>query len=450
MKSKIKSLISRYIKNPPLLLGISFGLVILIGTLLLNLPIASVNKESVGFINALFTSSSATCVTGLTVVNTANHWSLFGKIVILVLIQIGGLGTMVMFSMIAVIFKMKIGLKQRLLIKEQLNTSTLSGLVKLSKYVITITFIIEAIGALLFSTVFIPQYGIKIGVWYSVFHAISAFCNAGFDIFGNSIVGYNTNILINLTVIVLIILGGLGFTVYMDIYRHRRFNNYNVHTKMVLIMTVILLVIGTLSFFLIEYSNPSTIGNYSLRDKFLMSLFQSTTTRTAGFNSINISKMQDSSALIMIILMFIGGASASTAGGIKVSTFGVLLFSALSVVRGDRKIVFAKRNIPISTVLKALTILFICMGLVLFVALGLSIVESGRFTFLDILFESVSAFGTVGITRGITDSLHDASKIILSLTMFMGRVGPTTLAVGIMKKRKVSNIKYAEGNIIVG
>lgn len=448
MKFRLK--ISKLLQNPPLLLGISFIVVILIGTFLLNLPIASSNGESIGFVDAFFTSSSATCVTGLVVVNTAKNWTIFGHIVIIMLIQIGGLGTMVVFSIIPLILRKKIGLTQRLLLKEQLNIDSMSGIVKLSKYVIFTSFIVEFIGAIFLSVRFIPIYGFVKGIWYSIFHSISAFCNAGFDIIGNSIEMYNTDIIINLVIMLLVFLGGLGFTVYIDMYRSRKFRNFSMHTKMVLIMSFILLAFGTILFLLIEYNNVQTISNYSIKDKFLISAFQSTITRTAGFNSIPMDKIRDSSAFLMIILMFIGGSPASTAGGLKTTTLGVMMFTAFSVIRGEREAVFMKRAIPNNIIFKCMAITFICIGLVLMVALELSIFENEKFKFVDILFETVSAFGTVGLTRGITDKLGNVSKIILSFTMFLGRVGPTTLAIGLMRKKKSSNLKYAEGHVIVG
>lgn len=445
-----KSKINKLIQNPPLVLGISFAVIIFIGSILLNLPIASASGKPVGFVNALFTAASATCVTGLIVVNTAAFWTVFGKVVILCLIQIGGLGTMVIFTMFAIILKKRIGLKQRLLIKEQLNSNSLKGLVKLVKYVISVSFCIELIGAVLLSFQFIPMFGVKKGIAFSIFHSISAFCNAGFDLLGNSFVPYYNDTFLNIVIMLLVIIGGLGFTVYLDIYHKRQWKNLNLHTKMVLITSAILLIVGTVLFLLIEYNSPVSIGKMPLKDKLLVASFQSTIVRTAGFNSINVGSLSDATIFMMTILMFIGGSPASTAGGIKTTTFGVLLFSTISILRGEKEAVVLKKSIPVSTILKALAIIFICMLLVISVAFGLQVIENDRFKFIDVLFETVSAFATVGITRGITPDLSSLSKIILTITMFLGRVGPTTLAIGIMRKRKVSAVKYSEGNIIVG
>lgn len=450
MKSKMKAKILNLSKNPPLLLCLSFAGVILFGALLLNLPIASNNGNSIGFVDALFTSSSATGVNGLVVVNTAEHWTLFGKVVILLLIQIGGLGTMVAFSLLAMLFRKKIGVKERLLISEQLSSGSMSGVVKLSKYVISVSFAIEFVGSLLLMTRFIPDYGVKKGIWYSIFHSISAFCNAGFDITGDSMAPYSTDLVVSGTIMALVILGGLGFVVYLDMFKKRHFRKFSVHTKIVLVMTISLLLIGTIFIFILESSNPETIQNYSFGEKLLISGFQSTITRTAGFYSVDIGKLRDSTAFLMIILMFIGGSSASTAGGLKTTTIGVILFSTISMVRGQREAVAFKKTIPANIVLKCLSMIFICLSLVIVIAFSLSIIETGKFDFEDILFETTSAFGTVGLTRGITDKLTDLSKLLISLTMFMGRVGPTTLAIGLMRKKKTSNIKYSEGNVIVG
>lgn len=434
--------------NPPMIIGLSFLFVILFGAVLLNMPEASISGERIGFVNALFTASSATCVTGLIVVNTASYFSVMGKAVILVLIQIGGMGTMVLFSLIAMLFNFKIGLKERILIKEQLNQDTLTGLVKLTKSVIKISLFIELVGAIVLSIRFIPIYGMEKGIAFSVFHSISAFCNAGFDIIGNSLMSYPTDLILNLTISILIILGGLGFTVFRDILRKKSIRHTSLHTKMVLIVTSILLVIGTILFYLIE--NEGTLANYVGTEKWLISFFQSTISRTAGFNSVDMASVHYSTAVILMILMFIGGSPASTAGGLKTTTFGVILATTISVCKGERDVVFLKRTIPRDTVSKAIAIAVIYLGAVIIATLLITIVEVDKFNLLDVLFESISAFATVGISRGITPELSTASKIIITVSMYLGRVGPATLAVAIMKSRKTILYKYAEGDIVVG
>lgn len=439
----------RIVKNVPLFLGMSFLVVILIGATLLSLPIASVDGNSVGFVNSFFTASSATAVTGLVVANTATQWTMFGKVVIITLIQIGGLGTITLFSIATVLLGRKISLQQRLLVKEQLNITSMSGIVKWVIYVTKITFLIEFTGALLLSFSLIPKYGFITGVWYSIFHAISAFCNAGFDLFGDSIVSYSGDIYINMIICGLVIMGGLGFLVYMDIYNSRNFRNLKMHSKVVISVSALLLIIGTVATLLIEYNNSLSIGDFGFGHKVLASFFQSTVTRTAGFNSIDIGQVHDATAIIYILLMFIGGSPASTAGGLKTTTFAVMIFSTIGMVRGEHDIVIFNRKIDKEVILRALAITIVCISLVITVTMAVAIIEHDRFEFLDILFESVSAFGTVGMTRGITPHLSDISKIILGFTMFIGRVGPTTIAVGLMKT-KPSSIKYASGKILVG
>lgn len=296
--------------NPPRVLAMGFGGLILIGAILLNLPVASKTGESIGFLNALFTSAFAVCVTGLVVVNTGEFWSLFGQIVIIILIQMGGLGFMTMATLVALILGKKITLKERLIIKEQLNQETMSGLVKLTKYVILATFSIEGIGAILLSTRFIPAYGFAKGVWFSIFHSISAFCNAGFDIIGSSMVPFVGDIVVILTISFLIIIGGLGFSVYIDISKNKKLVRLSLHSKLVLAITLILIVTGTILIYLIEWDNPATLYPLGVKDRVLASFFQSVVTRTAGFNSVDIAKLEDTSVFIMIILMFIGGSPA--------------------------------------------------------------------------------------------------------------------------------------------
>lgn len=442
-------LYERIVKNAPLVLGISFLVVIFIGATLLTLPIATTTGNSVGFVNAFFTASSATAVTGLVVANTATQWSIFGKVVIITLIQIGGLGTITLFSIATVLLGKRISLQQRLLVKEQLNITSMSGIVKWVIYVTKITFLIEFIGAFLLSFSLIPKFGFKTGIWYSIFHAISAFCNAGFDLFGDSILPYSGDIYINMIICSLVIMGGLGFFVYMDLYNARSFRKLKVHSKVVITVSAFLLLAGTVATLLIEYNNSLSIGDFGFGHKVLASFFQSTVTRTAGFYSVDIGSLHDATALIYIFLMFIGGSPASTAGGLKTTTFAVMFLSTVGRLRGEHEIVIFNRKIDKEVILRALAITILCISVVIVVTMALTIVEHDRFDFLDILFESVSAFATVGMTRGITPHLTDTSKVILAFTMFMGRVGPTTLAIGLMKT-KPSSIKYATGKILVG
>lgn len=433
-----------------ILIALSFVGIILLGTLLLMLPVSSNLGEATSFTDSLFTATSATCVTGLITLNTPEHWSTFGQIVILIMIQIGGLGTMTIFSLFYLILRKKISLKQRLNIKESFGMETNTGLVKFVKNVIKYAFITEFIGAILLSFYFIPELGILKGFYFSIFHSISAFCNAGFDLTGDSLVGLKYNLLVNLTVAILIIAGGIGFIVFFEIYEKKRFKFFSLHTKLVLIMTVILLLSGTLLFFLLEYTNVDTIKDSNLWQKFLISFFQSTSARTAGFNTIDLSKIHDSSAFLLIILMFIGASPASTGGGIKTTTFGLILFSTISMLRGDNQIKVFKKGIKQEAMYKAFVISFLGIAIVIMSAFIISIVESDSYKFLDILFECVSAFGTVGTSRGITSDLHILSKYVIIIVMMLGRIGSFSIANGILERKKESHIKYSYGRIFLG
>lgn len=436
--------------NPPRVLALGFAGLILIGALLLNLPIASKSGESIGFVNALFTSASSVCVTGLVVVNTGEYWSLFGHIVIIFLIQMGGLGFMTLATLVALILGKKITLKERLIIREQLNQETMSGLVKLTRYVIFSTFAIEGIGALVLSTRFIPIYGLGRGIWFSIFHSISAFCNAGFDIMGNSIVPFVGDITINLTIAFLIIIGGLGFSVYIDISRNKRFKRFSLHSKLVLVTTFILIIVGMILFYLIEWNNPETLQALNTKEKVISSFFQSVVTRTAGFNSVNMSKIRDTTTFIMIVLMFIGGSPGSTGGGIKTTTFGAIFLTTFSVIRGRNDVVAFKKRIPQEIIYRALSIASIGLFLIVIVSMILTISEEANF--LDLLFETTSAFATVGLTRGITPDLTSFGKVLITIMMYLGRVGPLTMAFAFAKRQKniKENYRYSEENIFVG
>lgn len=436
--------------NPPRVLALGFAGLILLGSILLNLPIATKTGESIGFINSLFTSASAVCVTGLVVVNTGKYWSLFGQIVIICLIQMGGLGFMTMATLVALILGKKITLKERLVIKEQLNQGSMSGLVKLTKYVIFSTLAIEGIGAVLLSIRFIPIYGFVKGLWFGIFHSISAFCNAGFDITGNSIVPFVGDVVINLTIAFLIIIGGLGFSVYIDITKNKKFKRLSLHSKLAIMITIVLIVAGMILVYAIEWNNPETFKYLSGKEKIVASFFQSVVPRTAGFNSIDISKIKDTTAFVMIILMFIGGSPGSTAGGIKTTTFGAIVLATLTVIKGNKDVEAYKKTIPHEIIYRSLAIATVGILLVIVVSMLLTITEDA--SFLDLLFETTSAFGTVGLTRGVTPNLSTFGRIIITLTMYFGRVGPLTMAFAFGKNQKTSgaNYRYAEENIMVG
>lgn len=458
MKTVIKKFANRINKMEPTQIMVSgFALVIFIGALLLNLPIASQSGESIGFLDALFTATSAVCVTGLVVVDTATYWSGFGHAIIIMLIQIGGLGFMTITTMFALLTKKRINLRERLLIQESLNQIDLSGLVRLTRYVLLMTFIIEGIGAMFLSTVFIPKFGFSKGTWYSVFHAISAFCNAGFDLMGgisgefSSLTSYVNNFTITITISVLIIFGGIGYPVILDIIRNKKISKLTIHSKVVLMTTFILISIGTIFIFLVEYNNPDTLGNLPMGGKLLASLFQSITTRTAGFNTVDLSLMHQGSLFVMMILMFIGASPASTGGGIKTTTLATLILSVKSFILGKEDIEVYERRIDGLTVRKSLGIFFMAISLAAIGTLLISITEPS-FSLVEAGFEVISAIATVGLSIGGSPNLSVVGKIIIMLFMFMGRVGSLTIFMAIVSKgiRKKQLVRYPEGKIIVG
>lgn len=459
-----KSKKMRIIKlNPTQILVLGFFIVILFGAGLLTLPVSSRSGDVTPFIDALFTSTSAVCVTGLVVVNTAEHWSIFGKVVIMLLIQVGGLGFMTLATSFFIILGRKISLKERLIIQEAMNQSSLSGMVRLIRNVVIGTFMIEGVGAALLFVVFLKDYPLLQAAAYGIFHSVSAFCNAGFDIIGPvGLSPYVGDTLLNVVIMGLIVLGGVGFTVWVDVlqtikYARQKsldlkhwFMKLSLHTKLVLILTIALIVIGFFVFLLLEVNNPKTLQGLSVHEKILAAMFLSISPRTAGFNTIDITGLTDSSKFITIILMFIGGSPAGTAGGIKTVTVGVLFFSVLSIIRNQTETEVFERRLPDDLIRRSLAIAMIGLSAVVFVTVLLSITEG--LDFLDTSFEAVSAFGTVGLSLGVTPQLSTIGKIVISLTMFLGRLGPMTLAVALAmrnNKRKV-NMRRPEERVMVG
>ncbi|WP_434799767.1 TrkH family potassium uptake protein [Terrisporobacter vanillatitrophus] len=443
--------------EPAQVMVIGFGVVILFGGLILNLPIAAKSGKSVGLLNALFTSTSAVCVTGLVVVDTSTYWNEFGQLVIITLIQIGGLGFMTIATMFSLLTGKKINLRERLLIQESLNQRDLSGLVKLTRYIIMMTFAIEGIGALLLSMVFIPKLGLIKGIWYSVFHSISAFCNAGFDLMGivsgeySSLTYFVDNSLINLVICGLIVLGGIGFPVLLDVINNKKYSKLNVHSKIVINTTGILIAVGFLFIFIVEFNNKNTLGGLNMKEKLLSSLLQSITLRTAGYNTIDLTVLKESTLFLMIILMLIGASPASTGGGLKTTTVATLFLTVKSFILGKEDIEVYQRRISSTTVKKSLGIFFIGVFVVLFGTLMITIV-SPEFSLLESAFEVVSAFATVGLSIGSTPTLTTFGKIIIMILMFLGRVGSLTIFIALLSRtNKIkSKVRYAEGKIIVG
>ncbi|MDD6905274.1 MAG: potassium transporter TrkG, partial [Finegoldia magna] len=400
-------------------------------------------------IDCLFTATSAVCVTGLVTVATYSAWSVLGKLIIIILIQMGGLGFMTFATLIALVMGRRITLKDRLIIKEQTNSIDMKGMVKLIRYILISTFTIETIGAFLLMTKFIPMYGFK-GIFYSFFHSISAFCNAGFDILGpNSLIDINTNFFILLVIGLLIIIGGIGFNVILDILHNGfDFKKFSLHSKIVLTTTVLMLSITSVLIFAMEFFNPETIGNLSLTDKISNSVFQAVTLRTAGFSAINQSKLLDSSSVLSILNMFIGGSPAGTAGGIKTTTFALLIIVALSEIKGQEDVEVFNRRIRFSQVKKALAIITLSMVWVIFVTFAILVIDKAKY--LDVVYEVVSAFGTVGLTRSLTPTLSIISKILIISTMYIGRVGSLTILFALSNTKNKKAYKEAHENIIIG
>lgn len=437
---------------------LGFAFIILVGAFLLNLPIASKNGESVGVINALFTATSAVCVTGLIAVDTATHWTTFGHIVIITLIQIGGLGFMTIATLFALIAKKKINLKERLLIQESLNQFDLSGLVKLTRHVLMITFIIEGIGALMLATQFIPELGFGKGVWYGIFHSISAFCNAGFDLMGSvsgpytSLTLYVNNFTVSATVCSLILLGGLGFPVILDIIKVQKFKKLAIHSKVVLVTTAIVTALSVIVIFIVEFNNPDTMGSFSFGNKILASIFQSITARTAGFNTIDLALMHQGGIFVIIMLMFIGASPASTGGGIKTTTIATVALYVKSSILGKEDVEVYGRRLDMSIIKKSMGIFFIAISMISLGTLLISITEP-QFSLVDAWFEVMSALTTAGLSIGGSPSLSIVGKILIMCYMFIGRVGSLTIFVALTAKTakaKNTHIRYPEGKILVG
>ena len=449
MKNKYnRKVLDRLSESPPLILTLGFLILISIGALILSTPFVTRSGNPTNPIDAIFIAASASCVTGLSPVNTAEHWNSLGHVVIIILIQIGGLGIMTLASIIPLILRKKIGIKTRLILKEQLNIESMEGVIRLFKYVLGFTLVIESLGALLLAIRFVPTYGLGKGIWFSIFHSISSFCNAGFDILGDSIYPLRDDYLVNITIMSLVIIGGLGFMVTSEIYYKRHFKRFSTHSKLVLLTNAGLILVGALGFFVLESLKSGVLSNETIGDGVLISFFQSVAARTAGFYSADLSKINDSTAILLISLMFIGGSPGSTAGGIKTTTFVVLILAVISVIKNEKEPVVFKRRISSEAIKKALSIFLISLSIVIFVSFVIAAIED--FAFIDILYETASALGTVGATLGITDKLSTASKIMITLCMYLGRIGPMTMALSFGLKSDVRLIRYPEGFISIG
>lgn len=449
--------------NTTQLISIGFLGIIVIGTIMLMLPFATKEGNSTSLIDALFTATTSVCVTGLTTVSTANHWSLFGKLVILILAQLGGLGVITCATVVMILVKKRITLHERKIIRESYGLDTLEGMVKLIKRIVRGTLFVEGVGVLLYCIAFIPEFGFLRGIWRAVFNSVSAFCNAGMDVLGDvSLQTYCFNPLVNFTTMILIVLGGIGFTVWWDIIGVGRdiknkkvlpknfIRRLSLHSKLAITITIFLIAAGAVLIFIFEYGNMESIGSYNIGNKAMASLFQSVTTRTAGFFTIPQDKFTDATAMICLLLMFIGGSPAGTAGGMKTTTIGMLVFTAVCHVKGKKDTEIFKRKIPSDNLRLGLSV--VIMGII---ALFISVVllcATQNAPFLDILYEATSAIATVGLSRGLTPELNSIGKIIIIILMYLGRIGPITLvaALAVKKSDKTGSISLPEKRIIVG
>lgn len=450
-----QALMQRHIR-PELVMCLGFLALILVGGILLSLPAASVSGASVGFGNGIFTATSAVCVTGLVVVDTGTTYSLFGQIVLLLLMQAGGLGFMVFATLVMVALGRRITLRDRMLIRESLNTTTLSGLVRLICWYGLLALEIELLGAIALSTRFVPMYGWSKGLWFSIWHAVSAFCNAGFDLFGgySSLTAFARDPVVLLTVAFLIILGGTGFAVISEMLDHRlKWRKFSLHARLALSMTLALIVGGTLAIALLEWNNPATLGSVGGGGyRLLNAFFQSVTMRTAGFNTVDLAAMADGTKLLCILMMLIGANPASTGGGVKTTTVAVVMLAVWSVIRGNQDTVIHGRRIPVETVRRAIAVMVVTLLIFLTGTLLLTIGEQGKTDFVDVVFETASAMGTVGVSSAGTPGLSLMSKIVLVPVMYLGRVGTLTLAFGLANRQdeRHARLRYPEENVTIG
>lgn len=434
-------------------IALGFLLIIAVGAILLMLPIASRSGESVGFLNALFTATSSTCVTGLVVVDTYTNWTLFGQIVIILLIQTGGLGFISIGVFFSIFLKRRIGLKERNLIQESVNTLQIGGTVRLVQKIVCYSILIEGAGALLLMIRFIPRFGWLRGIWYGIFHSISAFCNAGFDLMGQfepygSLTMYYDDVLINLVIMALIIVGGIGFIVWDDISVHKwKVNKYMLHTKIVLVMSLALTVGGSICFYLLERNN--LLADMDSKGRILASVFGAVTPRTAGFNTVDTGAYTEGTRLLTVLLMFIGGSPGSTAGGVKTTTMMVILLYIWSNLRNKKGLNIFGRRLDEDSIKKASTVFFINLLLASVSALLMCGLESSM-PLSDIFMEVFSAIGTVGISTGITRDVTIASKYLLILLMYSGRIGSMSFALSFTEKKQGSLVKLPIERITIG
>ncbi|WP_397326760.1 TrkH family potassium uptake protein [Paenibacillus sabuli] len=457
MRPDLRELLERIIErlknntSPPQLVLFVFFVLIWIGAVLLTLPAASASGKSIGLLDALFTATSAVCVNGLIVVDTGSVFSTFGQVVIMLLIQIGGLGFMTFGVVVAIVLGKRIGLKQRLIIQQTTQSSTAQGLVKLSIYMVVIALSFELLATAILTLRWQDEMGPGQALYYGLFHAVSAFNNAGFALWSDSLTPHVGDPVVNLTIIVLFVIGGLGYIVVLELFRKRSWRKLSLHSKIVLLSSGVLSVVGFIFLLLIESWNPATFGGLNFGERMMAALFQGMAPRSAGFNTIDIASMLQTSQFLIIILMFIGAASGGTGGGIKINTFVVLVLATLQTFRGGGQVHAFGRRVDSAAVLRALAVTMSSLAFVLVTALLLTVSEGMlKEHFLEVLFEATSAFSTTGLSMGLTSDLSPAGKVILTFAMYLGRLGPLTLAFALAQKKRTSKIGYPEDNVLIG
>lgn len=440
--------------SPAQSIAIAFAVIILIGTVLLSLPAASRTGESHGIMDALFAATSATCVTGLVPGDTFTMWSDFGQTVILIMIELGGLGFMSMASLVILLLRKKVGLRQRMMMAQALSLDDMQSVWKLQKWVLVGSLLIQLTGAGVLFLRFLPDYGIGTALKWGVFHSVSAFCNAGFDLFGQlqpgaSLIPFQNDPVVLLTLSALIAVGGLGFFVWEEVVRLHSFKKFSVYTKLVLLATAVLILGGTVLTLIFEWNNPATLGPMGVGEKILNGFFQSVTLRTAGFAAIDQAMLTDSGKAVSMVLMFIGGSSGSTAGGLKTVTFVVLLLFILARIRGKGHVTVFRRTVPTEKVTDAMTLTSVMFLLALFG--GIFICATSPVDLTNGMFESVSALATVGLTAGVTSLLSLPAKLLIIVFMYFGRVGVLTLSLGFLSGDKAQErFRYATTNLLIG
>jgi len=451
LNQKAGLLAFRYQLNPPQMIIVIFALLIGCGTLLLMMPFSSTSGHSIGFINALFTAISAVCVNGLSVLDLSDDFTVAGQTIVMILVQIGGLGFMTISVIIAIIMRKRIGLKDRLLIQQTTQSTSAQGLVRLCIYIMIIVFAFESIATLILTVHWQPSMGWGNAFYYGLFHSISAFNNAGFALWSEGLVAYVGDPIVNFVVITLFVAGGLGYIVIIELVQKRRWRKFSLHTKIVLSSSLIISIIGFGILFLLESMNPSTFGLLNGNERLQAAWFQTLVPRSSGFNTIDITSMLPASQFLLIIFMFIGAASGGTGGGVKINTVVVLILATITTFRGGGKVHAFGRRVPDGSILRALAVVMSSIMVVLLVALALTITENLlEDHFLEVLFEATSAFSTTGLSMGLTKDLSLPGKIIVSITMFIGRLGPLTLAYALATRKQQSRISYPEDNILIG